>query len=64
MGKKRGPKTNRTEDTNPALIDNVAYTLIVKESTKRKLSKKWSSEEYSFKFLISEAIKKIYGSDK
>ena len=64
MGKKRDPKKNRTADTIPTIIDNEAHMIVVRESSKRKLSRKWSSEEYSIKFLISEAIKQIYGSDK
>ncbi len=61
MGRKRNPSKSRTDDTNPALIDDDAYIIIVRESTARKLSKKWSGEEWSFKYLISEAIKQVYG---
>lgn len=50
-------------DTNPALIDNEAHALIINESTSRKLSKKFSPEEWSYKYLISEAIKQIYGEN-
>lgn len=59
MGRKKDPSKKRNE--NPALIDDDAYVIIVKESTERKLSKKWSREEYSFKYLISEAVKQMYG---
>ena len=53
-----------TRDTNPALITDKAHSLIVKESTRRKLSRKFSTAEVSYKYLISEAIEQIYGSDK
>jgi len=52
-----------TKDTNPARITDDAHSLIVKESARRKLSRKYSAEEVSFKFLISEAIKQIYGDN-
>lgn len=51
----------KSKNENPALVDDQAHSLIINESAKRKTSKKWSREEYSYKFLISEAIKKIYG---
>ncbi len=54
----------KSKNENPALIDDQAHSLIIIESANRKTSKKWSREEYSYKYLISEAIKQIYGSDK
>ncbi|KKM74089.1 hypothetical protein LCGC14_1403920, partial [marine sediment metagenome] len=51
----------KSKNENPALIDNQAHSLIIIESATRKTSKKWSREECSYKYLISEAIKQIYG---
>lgn len=48
------------KDTSPALITNRAHAIIVRESTRRKLTKMFSPEEYSYKYLISEAVISIY----
>ena len=60
MGRKRNP--NKTGDTNPALIDNEAHHLIIRENTRRKLSMKLSPEECSYRYIISEAIKIKYSN--
>ena len=56
-----GKSKTKTEDTVNALIDREAHIILIKEGSRRKLSKKWSFEECSYKYLASEAIKQIYG---